>query len=683
MKILFNKISPFKIQASLGILLLAMGLLSLFSCFPPLEEDLKTVNYSITDPGVRQIFNARDERNSDSLKIYLLHRKASYRYLAALSFASFRDSSSLPELHLLLADPVEEVRQATVYALGQIGHASSEKHLIKNFLAVDSIGPFNKTNSLILEALGKCGSDSSLSYICSVSSYTSNDTLLVYGQMLSFFHFGLRNKFCENSTKRLLEVVSNTDYSPQCRLMASHCLQRFSQLPVQPYFEQLKRLTSIEKNVDIRMCLVSALARCSGVATVSALEELYTRGLDIRIQSNLLKSLSQHHNAQALQFALKAVLNPSLMVSLPAAQFLITQGHEEIFEDLKFLCEQKSMPWQVKSLLYEAALKHIPYYMVLTKGDLIYKTKNLISQAKSPYEKAAYIKVLATLTKELYTLINYTSTNQHPQVKTVLAESIETIMNRNDFEKIFPGQRNVIYPTLAKYFMQQCNEADAGTLTVMASIFQKPRPALERLFKADSMLVLARQKLKLPSEIETYNELSRCIAKLNKTSFIPIKPAYNHPIEWNQLEGHRDTVWAKIISSKGDIELELYPALAPGTVASFIKLSNEGFYNDKVFHRVVPNFVVQGGCPRGDGYGALDFSLRTEISFLNYQESGIIGMASAGADTESTQFFLTLSPAPHLDGKYTAFGKIITGQDVVQRLSQGDAMVKIEIKAKT
>lgn len=682
MRILFNRIIQFEIQNFQCKFLIISGLLSLCSCFPPLEEDLKTINYSLSDPIVRQIFNARDERNSDSLKVYFHHKKASYRYLAALSFASFRDSSSLPEIHQMLTDPVEEVKQAVVYALGQIGHPSSEKHLIENFLAVDSIGSFNKTNSLILEALGKCGSDSSLTYICNVSSYTANDTLLVYGQMLAIFHFGLRNKFCENSIKRLIEVVSNTDYSPPCRLMAAHCLQRFNQLPVQSYFEQLKRLTSIEKNADVRMCLVTALARCTGTATVSALEELYTRGLDIRIQSNLLKSLSQHNNGQALQFALKAVLNPSLMVSVPAAQYLISNGNEEIFEDIKFLCEQKSMPWQVKSILYQAALKHVPYYMVLTKGELVYKTKNMISQAKNPYEKAAYIKVLASLTKELYTLLNYTSTNQHPQVKTVLAESIETIMNRNDFEKIFPGQKNVIYPALAKYFIQQCNEADAGTLTVMASIFQKPRPQLEKLFKADSMLLQARQKLKLPSEIETYNELSSCIAKLNKTNFIPIKPAYNHPIDWIQFEGHRDTVLAKIISSKGDVELELYPALAPGTVANFIKLSNEGFYNEKVFHRVVPNFVVQGGCPRGDGYGALDFSLRTEISFLNYQESGIIGMASAGSDTESTQFFLTLSPAPHLDGKYTAFGKIISGQDVVQRLSQGDGIIKIEIIAK-
>ncbi|MBK8954759.1 MAG: peptidylprolyl isomerase [Saprospiraceae bacterium] len=143
---------------------------------------------------------------------------------------------------------------------------------------------------------------------------------------------------------------------------------------------------------------------------------------------------------------------------------------------------------------------------------------------------------------------------------------------------------------------------------------------------------------------------------------------------------YRDTVEAKIITSRGDLHLELYPTLAPGSVLNFIRLAEDGFYKDKVFHRVVPNFVVQAGCPRGDGYGALDYSIRTEISLLHYQNSGMLGMASAGPDTEGTQFFITHSPTPHLDGKYTILGKLKSGHDVLLSIHQGDVIQNVEIK---
>jgi cyclophilin family peptidyl-prolyl cis-trans isomerase len=117
-------------------------------------------------------------------------------------------------------------------------------------------------------------------------------------------------------------------------------------------------------------------------------------------------------------------------------------------------------------------------------------------------------------------------------------------------------------------------------------------------------------------------------------------------------------------------------------VVNFIKLINDGFYNGKTTHRVVPNFVVQGGCPRGDGYGALDYTIRSEIGLCWYDQAGYLGMASAGRDTEGTQWFITHSPTPHLDGRYTIFGKVAEGMDVVNTLEVGDRIEKIELVKK-
>ncbi|HES60200.1 MAG TPA: peptidylprolyl isomerase, partial [Caldithrix sp.] len=107
-------------------------------------------------------------------------------------------------------------------------------------------------------------------------------------------------------------------------------------------------------------------------------------------------------------------------------------------------------------------------------------------------------------------------------------------------------------------------------------------------------------------------------------------------------------------------------------------LIDQGFYKNKKIHRVVPNFVIQDGCPRGDGWGSPDFSIRSEFSMINYEE-GSIGMASAGKDTESSQWFITHSPTPHLDGRYTNFGKVISGIGIVHQIEVGDEILDMEI----
>jgi cyclophilin family peptidyl-prolyl cis-trans isomerase len=134
---------------------------------------------------------------------------------------------------------------------------------------------------------------------------------------------------------------------------------------------------------------------------------------------------------------------------------------------------------------------------------------------------------------------------------------------------------------------------------------------------------------------------------------------------------------ARIITWRGVIEIELLPALAPMAVASFVRLARSGFYDGAVFHRVVPNFVIQGGCPRHDGYGGPGYSLRGEVSPEPYGV-GTVGMADAGMDTGGSQFFITHSPVPRLDGRYTVFARVVAGMATVDRIQQGDVF-RVEI----
>ena len=154
------------------------------------------------------------------------------------------------------------------------------------------------------------------------------------------------------------------------------------------------------------------------------------------------------------------------------------------------------------------------------------------------------------------------------------------------------------------------------------------------------------------------------------------KPVYD--FDWSYIESLDRKKNVILKTSKGDITIELLPGIAPFTVMNFLKLAEKNYYDSTVFHRVVSNFVVQGGDPTGTGYGGPGYSIRSEFSPLTF-ETGMVGMASSGKDTEGSQFFITHSATPHLDGKYTIFGNVTEGMDVVDKIMIGDYIDEIKI----
>lgn len=138
---------------------------------------------------------------------------------------------------------------------------------------------------------------------------------------------------------------------------------------------------------------------------------------------------------------------------------------------------------------------------------------------------------------------------------------------------------------------------------------------------------------------------------------------------------------AVIETAKGDIEIDLYPQYAPNTVNNFVFLAREGFYDDVGFHRVISNFVIQGGDPTGSGRGGPGYRFEDEFRGNPLKhETGSLSMANAGPNTNGSQFFIAHSPQPHLDGKHTVFGKVVKGQDVVNAIHQGDKMITVTIR---
>lgn len=140
---------------------------------------------------------------------------------------------------------------------------------------------------------------------------------------------------------------------------------------------------------------------------------------------------------------------------------------------------------------------------------------------------------------------------------------------------------------------------------------------------------------------------------------------------------------AIIYTEKGKMEVEFFAEDAPGTVENFITLSKKGYYDGLTFHRVIPDFVIQGGCPKGDGTGGPGYQIDCELDGDNqYHDKGVLSMAHAGRNTGGSQFFIchNRKNTAHLDRNHTVFGKVVNGLDLIDKIQQGDKIEKIGIQ---
>jgi len=140
------------------------------------------------------------------------------------------------------------------------------------------------------------------------------------------------------------------------------------------------------------------------------------------------------------------------------------------------------------------------------------------------------------------------------------------------------------------------------------------------------------------------------------------------------------SLFALFETDRGPIKIELYPDKAPLTVANFVNLARRGFYDGLSFHRVIPDFMIQGGCPEGSGRGGPGYKFEDETGNGVAHERGVLSMANAGPNTNGSQFFITHIATPWLDGKHTVFGKVVEGLEAVDKVEQGDHIRSVRIE---
>jgi len=644
------------------------------ACVPPSSREDSVVDTDILQPEIRRVLDFRNSEEIDSLLALFDSPLSSVRYSAAESFTSLQSNESIDPLINLLSDKSNDVRVMAASALGQQGDPAAVQHLVEAFKGRDTVSIDNRFNGAILESIAKCDDGTQyLKFLATQNTYQTTDTILLTSQAKAIYRYGLRKKVLQEGTNKMIDLVLNESVPDQARLYAAHYLARVKGLDIKKFQFRIANQFVKEQNVDIKMALALALKQADPSDDI---RQLLYDGLqlqnDDRVKINILRTLP------------KFVLNDTILTSLElTASPLVKEAIADFYgsyhdNTIAPLIRQKAKTAKdtlYKAQLYQAYLKMLPYYYGKSRNAARYEIQLCLDEELSDQEHSTFISALG------YDMLSYDllgkmyDTIVGEPIKTAIASSVSRILTSNDFEKVFATSPRYARLKMLEIVKKIVEDADVGALYEISPALGDPK--LGRLMDSTTFIQNAIDQLVLPRDVETYEVLHSVIDRLNDTTTVSRYIPSHLPIRWDLLESINPKTEFVVKTGKGLFSIRPYLSRAPESVANFTRLVEEDFYDGKIFHRVVPNFVAQTGCTRGDGYGSINSTIHSEVGHSNYDEEGYVGMASAGPHTESAQWFITHSPTPHLDGRYTIFGKVIKGMDTVHKLVEGDIIQDI------
>ncbi len=467
---------------------------------------------------------------------------------------------------------------------------------------------------MLYEALGKCGSEEDLNWLAGMEIPFEETE----GLAVSILRFGLRGIQSLSGNSRVLKIqLDGTSFAGS--VYASYFLGRYAAMDwLQTKSDSIDQAFGKEKNDQIRAGLIKAVIRAKDEKAWLMCKNILESDGDYRIKVNILNSMKLMPWNKAVKTVLKLAEGADPNISVAAAEAV---QQNAVYTDLPVLLKSidATSNWRSRSLILGKTLE-----LVSGKPGLVKKVLKMIIEsvesAKSLTEKAWYIRTLVS------------EPAQYAFVEARLKRSEAAVVYTNCLETLDGMSKSKNYSQAARDFLLQ--------------------------------------------GIDLAEELKRIAA----TYPMPVdpKPGFNHPIDWDRVLRLSPKQKVAIKTNRGEIIIQLNLTWCPGTCAAFTELMDTGFYRNLTIHRVVPNFVMQDGCPRGDGWGGPEWTIRSEFTPAPFLE-GTVGMASSGKDTEGSQWYVTHSPTPHLDAKYTNFGFVIAGMETVHELEVGDTILSMEL----
>jgi cyclophilin family peptidyl-prolyl cis-trans isomerase/HEAT repeat protein len=603
------------------------------------------------DPELLKIADLQDRRSGDSLTSYLDNANPAYRRAAALAYASVQDSSFVDYLgKLVLNDADSTVRIAAAYALGQTPSFLSEQVLLESIQKEKNISVLAQE----IESYGKVSRSWKL-------ELSFQDSILSAAIGWASYRMAVRGVADESLNQKVSQLLKSS-YN-ETRLAAAHYFARGAK-----NFEQFQSLlvktAKQDKSGDVRMAAVLALRKIKTDSSRLAAEYLSKNDDDYRVRVNAVRALQEYAFDQTKKVLTDALNDSNVNVGIAASETIKSTVSLQHWKELNEIARSIEN-WRIQSNLYEAALSASGHKELSEEIQSVFKRSN------NPYQKAALLAALQHAPISYGFLKEQLLTNKEPVIKTSAALALVGMNSDKNFDLKLRSQ-------FAEIYREAIVDGDAAVIGIIAGTLADSTLGYKSVIKDFTFLKEARSKLTLPKDFESVAPLEAAIAYFEGKTPISLKNDFNHPIPWSIVRKISKDQLAKIKTSRGDITIRLLVDENPGSVANFVDLAMSKYYDGKIFHRVAPNFVVQGGCPRGDGWGSEAYSIRSEFSPRRYK-TGSVGMASAGKDTEGTQWFITHSATPHLEGRYTLFAEVVQGMEVVHKIEVGDTIVSVEI----
>lgn len=673
----------------------------------------------------KEILKIKDLRDlGRSEKFIEYFQKDDYQsYFAAANIGDTNLIKSLGDLLLTNSNQYDRIP----WVLGQINNPMSEEYLLKKLETTSYV--FYKLE--IIKALGKIGDSRALEKALLKMPVDGADE----SSPLAIAGFGMRRIKSPESFKKLSEMLR----TPESGLVKRNITYAFNRIGDKelliPYKNDLLEL-SISTDKFTRMWSFSALGKLQDTSNIEYLLESLAKDDDWRVRVNLcnaLGSVMPDLNSPLIEkltdaLLQRATLDQSTHVSIVALQVLgkLFKGIDtrnpltrKIQQEIQFiLTPNKAFDWQIKA-------EAVRTYAAIFKDDVKDEFLGLFSGSVNYDLKAAIVGAFGSM--------------ENPLVYRELRDSISADVQRYNLRNPNKDGSMIGSPDLAKIYLafvdaltrldDIMNDEDRNNIRLILSEFSASKnPAITDLcltslqdsiylqYRGETcqIMVFDYSGFKYPADkdvmilyIEAWNkmkygEVTDLLIKILKYPDYDISKAsadalknitgndyekeitaskYRTDFDWDFIDKLQEKRFATIKTNRGNIKIVLETGISPFTVQNFIKLGEKGYYNSTVFHRVVPNFVIQGGDPTGTGYGGPGYSIRSEFSPKTF-DAYAVGMASSGKDTEGSQFFITHSPQPHLDGRYTLFGHVIEGFDVVDKIQIGDVIETISFDSK-
>ena len=586
-----------------------------------------------SDERLWPVLDAQEHRNVPVLCALLEDSSAVVRTAAALAFASVQDYVSVPCLLAALQDPDVDVRVNAVFALGFIAN------------------------------------DSTVDRMAERSGLERDSTVHRAYLQAMFLNLQRRGKF-----KEVAPTVYYLERSAgQERMRAADAIRRLAPTLLLQDSALVLRAAYEEQDPEVKALLLRALQYIPGPRRTDMLLAAGGQAKPFPVRISAMMALGHQPDRRTRDSLLTWVNDPIPAVRTAAIDALHNGG---VFS---------------RGGSYWSVTENDQWFDALTK----YRIRGLMAYNTEAKKKAVHV------------LNTDTSMNPFAEAERIKARSMvdddyrDTDLEKLVFSDAHPVIRQAAFGVMADRNLWALRMPRAVTPDMQLReaapfwhrVFGSADPGLicaaaEKLSGMDAheLLVLmpadnerqARAALHPLRDLEAAQLLDDLGAKREgQETNAHQAPPFNHPIDRLTLRALEQGQRYRVVTNKGDIIIATDVDECPGSSLAFDSLVASGYYNGKAFHRMVPNFVVQGGCPRGDGYGGMPWTLRTEIGRTPFTR-GSVGLASAGRDTESCQFFITHSAAPHLDGRYTRFGEVVSGMDVVWSLQVGDIMERLE-----